>query len=113
MSKQISRDAEGYLVNPDEWSRDVAIELAGEESIQLNNELWNLLQFMRDFYAAHGIAPDVRHVVGYLSSAQHCSKKEAKKALFEAFSIRVRQTSLQDRGYETTSGMEHRMTNGT
>ena len=72
-------------MNPDEWNHDIAMELAGEESIQLNNELWNLLHFMRDFYAAHGIAPDVRHVVGYLSSAQHCSKKEAKKALFEAF----------------------------
>jgi tRNA 2-thiouridine synthesizing protein E len=85
MTTQATRDAEGYLVNPDEWTDSIAIELAAEEGIELNQHHWQILRFMNKYYAEHNVAPDVRHVIGYLATANKSDKKEAKKKVFELF----------------------------
>ena len=85
MSKQISRDAEGYLINPDDWNEDIALELAGEEDIESNETLWTVLKFMRGYYNEHNIAPDVRHLIKHLATENKCDKNEAKKLVFELF----------------------------
>jgi len=33
MNIQVERDAEGYLVNPDDWTDDIAIELAKKKAL--------------------------------------------------------------------------------
>jgi tRNA 2-thiouridine synthesizing protein E len=85
MTTQVIRDSEGYLVNPDEWTDSIAIELAAEEGIELNQHHWQILRFMNKYYAEHNVAPDVRHVIGYLATANKSDKKEAKKKVFELF----------------------------
>jgi tRNA 2-thiouridine synthesizing protein E len=85
MSAQIARDVEGYLVNPDEWSEDLARELAREEGIELDDEYWAILKFMRDYYAERGVIPDVRHVSAFLARRHGISTKEGKKKLFTMF----------------------------
>jgi TusE/DsrC/DsvC family sulfur relay protein len=85
MNKQISRDAEGYLINPDDWNEDIALELASEEDIDLNETFWPALRFMRVYYTEHNIAPDVRHLIKYLATENECDKNEAKKLVFELF----------------------------
>jgi sulfur relay (sulfurtransferase) DsrC/TusE family protein len=37
MNIPVSRDTEGYLFNPDDWDKNIAIELAKEEGIELND----------------------------------------------------------------------------
>ncbi|NOY66502.1 MAG: TusE/DsrC/DsvC family sulfur relay protein [Gammaproteobacteria bacterium] len=85
MNTQISRDDEGYLLNPDDWDKDIASELAKEEDIELDASHWTVLDFMRDYYAEHGVVPDVRHVVKHLASENECDKKEAKNIIFKLF----------------------------
>jgi TusE/DsrC/DsvC family sulfur relay protein len=85
MKLQISRDAEGYLINPNDWSEEIADELAGEEDIDLNETYWLILNFMRQYYREHNITPDVRHLISYLARTNNCEKKEAKKLIFELF----------------------------
>jgi tRNA 2-thiouridine synthesizing protein E len=85
MSKQTSRDAEGYLIDPDDWNEDIANELANEEGIELNDTYWSILRFMRTYYKEHSIAPDVRHLIVYLATVNQCEKKAAKKLVFELF----------------------------
>ena len=60
------RDDEGYLIEPDSWSEDIARQLATEEKIELGNEHWIAIKFMREYYEDHLIAPDVRHVMKHL-----------------------------------------------
>jgi len=60
------RDDEGYLIEPDSWTEDIARQLAAEEKIVLSNEHWMVIRFMRDYYEDHQIAPDVRHVMKHL-----------------------------------------------
>ena len=87
MDKQIeaARDVEGYLIDPEAWNAAVANELAAEEDLQLSDAYWPILHFMHDYWREHQVAPDVRHVVGFLASHQEIDKKTAKERLFELF----------------------------
>jgi tRNA 2-thiouridine synthesizing protein E len=79
------RDEEGYLLNPDDWTREMADELAREEELVLNDEHWMAIAFVREYYAEHGIIPDVRHVAKHLAARLECDKKAGKARLFELF----------------------------
>ena len=61
-----ARDEEGYLVEPDNWTEDLACKLAEEEQIELNEEHWIAIRFMRGYFEDHQITPDVRHVMKHL-----------------------------------------------
>ena len=79
------RDSEGYLVDPEDWNVEIAVELAREEGIELNDAYWPILDFIRNYYVEHGITPDVRHVTVYLAKENKTHKKEAKKLVFDLF----------------------------
>ncbi len=85
MTSEVSRDTEGYLVNPGDWNEDFARKVAAEENVALNETFWLAMNFMRKYYAEHDIAPDVRHLVTHLASEHKCDKKQAKKLVFEMF----------------------------
>ena len=48
-----SLDAEGYLVEPQDWSTTLAAEFARQENIQLSEDHGDVIHFMRDYYEAH------------------------------------------------------------
>lgn len=85
MNADIARDAEGYLVHPDDWDETIASEIAKEEGIELHATYWLVLNFMREYLREHNIAADVRHLISYLAVENSCSKKEAKQLVFELF----------------------------
>ena len=60
--KEIATDAEGYLVDPVEWDDNVAALLAQQEDIELGDEHWRIIRFMRKYYDEHQIAADARFV---------------------------------------------------
>ncbi len=78
-------DKEGYLVNPDDWNEQLAIEFAKNEGISLQDDHWLVLNFIRDSYFKDGIVPDIRHSVKYLVKIKGGDKKSAKKYLFKLF----------------------------
>lgn len=65
----LKTDAEGYLLEPDDWNDDIARELAAREGVELSDEHWAAIRFMRDYLRQHRIAPDVRHVMKHLRDA--------------------------------------------
>ena len=82
---EVARDAEGYLIDPLDWDEAVAARIAHEEGIELDDEVWCVLRFMRAFHEERQIAPDVRDVVGELMEQYGYEKKRAKTRLFELF----------------------------
>jgi len=60
-------DEEGYLVDPDEWSEDIAAMLAEREGLALGEAHWTAIRFMRAYYGEKRIAPDARHVMKHLA----------------------------------------------
>ena len=52
---------EGFFVHPEQWTEDMAPELARREGIdQLSDAHWKVIRFMRDEYFAKGTGPTVR-----------------------------------------------------
>jgi tRNA 2-thiouridine synthesizing protein E len=84
-STGIPRDIEGYLINPEDWNKTLAGVLAAEENIELNDDHWIALNFMREYYDGHSIAPDIRHLITHLANNHQWEKKQAKKQIFEMF----------------------------
>lgn len=60
-------DAEGYLVEPQDWSEGLAEVLALQENISLTEDHWDVIRFMREYYEEHQVAADARYVIKHLS----------------------------------------------
>lgn len=55
-------DEEGFFVNREEWSEDLATDLAPLIGIELDEEHLAPLRFMRDDAAANGVTPTLRRM---------------------------------------------------
>jgi tRNA 2-thiouridine synthesizing protein E len=69
-------DDEGYLVDPADWSREVAVELARREGVALTDAHWAVIRFMREYYELHRIAPDARFVLKHLAETRGAGRNE-------------------------------------
>ena len=57
----IELDEDGFMVDPNQWTEEVAIALAKTEEVEeLTEEHWQLINYLRDYYKEFGIAPMVR-----------------------------------------------------
>lgn len=76
------RDAEGYLVEPGDWNEDVARVLAQDENIELNDDHWDVLRFMRDYYEEHQVIADARFAIKHLAERVGSDAKKQLSVLF-------------------------------
>jgi TusE/DsrC/DsvC family sulfur relay protein len=54
-------DSEGFLVKPEQWTREMAVEIARESGIEtLSERHWQVVNFMRQRYLETGSAPSIR-----------------------------------------------------
>jgi len=57
----VALNDEGFLEQPDQWTEDMAVEIARREGIDpLTPRHWQVIHFMRDEYHAKGTGPSVR-----------------------------------------------------
>lgn len=47
----IDVNEEGYFTNPAQWTKELAIEIAREEGIQLSDKHYAVLEFLRERFA--------------------------------------------------------------
>jgi tRNA 2-thiouridine synthesizing protein E len=59
---QIHVDEDGYLTEYDEWSEDLARELAAQIGIELTDEHWRAIRFLREDYPGQGETATTRRV---------------------------------------------------
>ena len=58
--KSLETDEEGYLANLSDWEKDVADEMAKADGIDLSDDHWGIINFLREYYEEYQIAPAVR-----------------------------------------------------
>ncbi|OOY42163.1 TusE/DsrC/DsvC family sulfur relay protein, partial [Solemya velum gill symbiont] len=58
--KTFETDEEGYLANINEWEPGVAEVMAKEDELELTDEHWDIINFLREYYEEYQIAPAVR-----------------------------------------------------
>lgn len=62
-AKSLLLDANGFLIDPDSWSREIAKQLAHIESIsELTDNHWRVIEFVRNHYLRLGAPPLKRRV---------------------------------------------------
>ncbi|MDP2239060.1 MAG: TusE/DsrC/DsvC family sulfur relay protein [Burkholderiales bacterium] len=77
-------DEEGYLVNLGDWSEDVAGFLAQQEKIDLTQNHWEVVNFLREYYNDYQIAPAVRVLTKAIGKKLGADKGNSKY-LYELF----------------------------
>lgn len=61
--KQVQVDEDGFLVNPNDWTREIAQALAAEQGIGVLTEAhWRVIEFMRADFAEKGAVPTIRRL---------------------------------------------------
>ena len=61
-TSQVHVDAEGFLTDYDEWSEDLARQLAAQIGIELTDAHFTVLRFLRSDYAGQGETATLRRV---------------------------------------------------
>jgi TusE/DsrC/DsvC family sulfur relay protein len=77
-------DEEGYLVNLSDWNEDIANAIAQLENVDLSPSHWEVVNFLREYYAEYQIAPAVR-VLTKAIGKQLGPEKGNSKYLYELF----------------------------
>lgn len=51
------RNNEGFLEDAWAWSAEIATMIAAEDGIELTDNHWEIIRFLRDFYKQHEMSP--------------------------------------------------------
>jgi tRNA 2-thiouridine synthesizing protein E len=84
--KPIETDAEGYIKNLAEWSEAFAVARAKEEGLELTDEHWQVIRYLRDYYQEHGVQAQVRVMIPHFT-ALWGAEKGTNHYLHELFPI--------------------------
>ncbi|RMF41474.1 MAG: TusE/DsrC/DsvC family sulfur relay protein [Alphaproteobacteria bacterium] len=80
----IPADEEGYIINLSDWSKELAEEIAKSENIEMTDEHWEVVNFLRDYYEEYQIAPAVRVLIKAIKKSMG-PEKGNNKYLYELF----------------------------
>jgi TusE/DsrC/DsvC family sulfur relay protein len=82
--KSYETDEEGYLINLAEWNMDVAKYIAGTEGLNMTDNHWEVINFLREYYDEYQIAPAVR-VLTKAIGKKFGAEKGNSQYLYELF----------------------------
>lgn len=71
---------EGYLLDPADWTEEIAEQFAAEEDLALTDEHWVVITFVREWHAQHGVAPSVRDVTQFMKA-----RGKSRNLVFQLF----------------------------
>lgn len=61
--KTVEFDSDGFMLDPDDWNKEIAQTLAAEIGIApLTDMHWKVIEFCRDDFRAQGEAPTLRRI---------------------------------------------------
>jgi tRNA 2-thiouridine synthesizing protein E len=82
--KKIETDVEGFMVDRDRWDQQVAEALAVLEGIALTDDHWQVINFLRDYYAEYLISPNVKVMLKHMRLRMGEENVDQKR-LYELF----------------------------
>ncbi|MBM4200977.1 MAG: TusE/DsrC/DsvC family sulfur relay protein [Gammaproteobacteria bacterium] len=66
---RIRTNGDGFLVDPADWSEEVAAALAATAAIELTDAHWEIIRFVRDYHRRYRHLPNARMFVKAVRSA--------------------------------------------
>ncbi|MCV2887231.1 TusE/DsrC/DsvC family sulfur relay protein [Ruegeria aquimaris] len=80
----IEHDEEGYITTLSDWSKELADEIAKTENIDMTDEHWEVVNFLREYYDEYQIAPAVRVLIKAIKKSMGPDKGN-NKYMYELF----------------------------
>lgn len=77
-------DEEGYISDISLWSKELAGLIADGENIDMNDDHWEVVNFLRDYYEEYQIAPAIRVLTKAIKKSLGDDKGNSKY-LYELF----------------------------
>ena len=77
-------DEEGYIIDINSWNEDLGKVIAVAEGLDMTDEHWEVVKFLREYYNEYQIAPAVRVLVKAVKK-KFGKDKGSNKYLYELF----------------------------
>ena len=82
--KEIAIDMHGYLTDPDDWSKEVALKQAELANVEMTDDHWFVVNYIREEYEYSSCVPETRHALK--SMKERLGKERAtRKYLYKLF----------------------------
>jgi len=82
--KSYEVDEEGYLLNPEDWNKELAEAIAKTEEIEMTEKQWEVVNFLKDYYKEYQIAPMIKILIKEMAK-MFGPEKGNNKYLYELF----------------------------
>jgi tRNA 2-thiouridine synthesizing protein E len=82
--KKIKVDKAGYLLNSGDWSPELAQLIATKNEIELTDERWEVVNFVREFYIEYDTSPAIRALVKAMAN-KYGPEKGNSRYLYRLF----------------------------
>ncbi|MEC7885993.1 MAG: TusE/DsrC/DsvC family sulfur relay protein [Pseudomonadota bacterium] len=74
----INFDEFGFLTNPDDWSKEIAMHIAESENIVLKDEHWFIINIIRQEFDTTGRVPELRTILREIKKSLGSELSERK-----------------------------------
>ena len=75
---------DGFLINKEDWTIEIAEVIAKEEGIELTEEHWEIIHFVQDYYKEYSITPIMR-ILGKAIGIKLGEDKGKSRYLYKLF----------------------------
>lgn len=83
-SEKIAVDEEGYILDRSQWSKELAHVISKKYGVELSEDHWWVIDYIRNYYEKNEFLPNIRVVVNALRRAGFLDKAK-DKYLFQLF----------------------------
>ena len=80
----IEHDEEGYLTELNQWNSELAVLIASSENLEMTEERWEVVNFLRSYYDEYQVAPAIRVLTKALAKSLGPEKGNSQY-LYELF----------------------------
>ena len=77
-------DESGYLLDASSWDRQFALQVAATEGIELHDDHWQVIAFLRDYFRRYGLSPPMRVLVKAIAPLLGEAKASSRR-LYQLF----------------------------
>jgi tRNA 2-thiouridine synthesizing protein E len=79
----VEKTENGYLVNANDWTKEIGAEIFAEEGITPTEEHWDVIEYMREQVIDEGAEPNERGIMKAME--KKWGKKLTSKYMYELF----------------------------
>jgi tRNA 2-thiouridine synthesizing protein E len=82
--RTLATDNEGYLLDPGDWSEELAEVIARREEVPLGDDRWAVVRFVREYFEFRQSVPEARHALKSMRETLG-AEKATRKYLYTLF----------------------------